>query len=103
MEFCAHSPIPYAINLQLKDQARTLNLHIQRKIQVVKLHTLCCGKFSEQALRYGIEIGSKCAHVDKALAIGVWCSIRVACYQVVFNYEGLARSEVACVVEGYGL
>jgi len=101
MEFCTNPPIPHPIHLQLKHQPRTLNPHIQREIQIIKLHSLRCRQPREQTLRHRIKIRSKRANRYEPLAIGVRCGFEVAGDEVIFDDEGLAGPEVACVVEGY--
>lgn len=103
MELRTNSPIPHPINLKLKHQPRTLNLHIQRKVQVVKLHALGRRQAREQTLRYGVQICSECADVDQSFYVRIWGGVRVAGYEVVFDDQGLTGPEVARVVEGYGV
>jgi len=101
MKFRLHTPIPHTIDAQLKHQSRTLYPHIEREIQIVKLDTLRCRQAREQALRHRVEVRGKCTHIDESLAEGVWCGFGVAGNEVVFDDEGLAGAEVACIVERY--
>lgn len=101
VEFGLDTPIPHPIHPKLKHQPRTLNPHIQRKIQIVKLHALRRRQSRKQAHRHSIQIGRKRAHIDQSLAERVGCSFGVACDEVVFDNERLTGSEVARVVEGY--
>jgi hypothetical protein len=97
-----HTPVLNSIHPQLKHQASTLYPHIQREIQIVKLHALRCRQPGEEALRHRIKIRRKRTDIHEALAEGVWCGFRVAGNEVVFDDEGLTGAEVPCVVEGYG-
>ena len=102
MKLRTNTPIPHPINLQLEHQPRTLTSHIQRKIQVIKLHPLRRRQSREQALRHRVQVRGQCADIDKTLLKGVGRRVRVAGYEVVFYDEGLAGPEVARVVERYG-
>lgn len=101
MKLRMHPPIPDPIDAQLKHQARTLNPHIEREIQIIKLDALCRRQPREQTLGHSVQVGSKRAHVDKPLAKRIRCHFGVAGYQVVFDGERLARPEIPRVVEGY--
>jgi hypothetical protein len=103
VEFCTDSPIPYPIHLQLKHQSRTLNPHIQGKVQIIEFDALGRCQPSKQALRNRVQVCSKRAHVNEALAEGVGRGVSVARNEVVFDDERLAGPKVACIVEGYGL
>jgi hypothetical protein len=102
MKLRLHTPIPHAIHLEFKHQPRTRYPHIEREIQIIKLHTLGRRQSRKQALGHAIQIRSKRAHIDKALAERIGRALGVACNEVVFDDEGLAGAEVAGVVEGYG-
>jgi hypothetical protein len=43
VKFCAHCSVSDSIHLQLEYKTCTLNPHIQREIQIVKLYTFCGG------------------------------------------------------------
>lgn len=102
MKFRADGPIPNPINLELKDQPRTLNPHIQRKIQVIKLHALRRREPGKEAFRHGVQIRRQRAHIDEVLLVRLRGYVGVARDEVILDDEGLAGAEVACVVEGYG-
>lgn len=103
MKLGLHPPIPHSIHPQLKHQPRTLNPHIERKIQIIKLDPFRRRQPREQALGHGVQIRSRCAHVDETLAERVGRCVGVAGDEVVFYDEGLRGAEVARVVEGYGV
>jgi hypothetical protein len=103
MKLRTNNPIPNPIDLELKHQPRTVNPHIEGKIQIVKLHALGRRQPCKQGFRHAVQVGGEGAHVDEALAVRVGRDVGVAGDEVVFDDEGLAGPEVARVVEGYGL
>jgi hypothetical protein len=102
MKLRLHTPIPHPINLEFKHQPRTRYPHIEREIQIIKLDTLGRRQSRKQALGHAIQIRSKRAHIDQALAERIGRAFCVAGNEVVFDDEGLAGAEVTGVVEGYG-
>lgn len=99
MKLRLHPPIPHPINLQLKTQPRTINNHLERKIQVIKLHAPRGRQTREQTPRHGVEVRRQRAHVYQVACVRHRRLVRVAGDEVVCYDEGLSRSEVARVVE----
>lgn len=99
MKLRTNPPILHAIHPKLKHQPRTLNPHIQRKIQIIKLHTLTRRQPRKQALRHRIQVRRKRAHRNQPLPIAIRRDLGIACDEVVFHDERLPRAEVARVVE----
>jgi len=79
-----------------------LLFHLEREIQVVKLHTPRRRQPREQALGHGAQIRRQRAHVDQVARVGGGRRVRLARDQVVRHDEGLPGPEVARVVEGDG-
>jgi len=102
MKLGNHAPIPHPIDLQHKPEPRTAHDHLERKIQIVKLHTACRRQPREQALGHGAEVRGQRAHVDEVAGVGGGRRVLFAGDQVVGHDEGLAGTEVAGVVEGDG-
>lgn len=98
-----HTPILDPINPQLKNQPRTLNLHMQLEIQIIKLHPLGSRQPREQTLRHGIDIRRQRADFDELGAEGLGRRVGLAGDELVFDDEGLGGPEIARVVEGDGL
>jgi hypothetical protein len=96
-----HTPIFHSVHPQLKHQASTLYPHIQRKIQIVKLHTLRRCQAGKQAFRHSVEVRRQRTDVHEALTKGVRGGFGIAGNEVVFDNEGLAGAEVPRVVKGY--
>lgn len=63
MKLSLHRPVVDAVHSQLKDEIRTLDLHVQLKVQVVELDALRRGEPGEQALGHGVQIGRQRAHI----------------------------------------
>ena len=103
MKFCTDTPILDPIHPKLKHQARTLNPHIERKIQIIKLDALRRRQPREERLGHGVEVRSERAHVDEAFSEGVRRNIHIAGNQIVFDDKRLTGPEIACVVERDGL
>ena len=99
MKLRLNSSISHSINLQLKAQSRTLNSHLQRKVQIIKLNAPRGRQPRKQTPGDSVKICRESAHVFEISRVCCGCLIGVACYQVVCDNEGLARAEVTCVVE----
>lgn len=102
MKLCLNTPIPHPLDLEFKHQPCTLTPHVECKIQIIKLDTLCRFQAGKQAFRHGIQVGGECANVDEILGKRVRGNVSVAGNEVVFYDERLPGPEVACVVERYG-
>lgn len=102
MEIRLNAPILNPIHPQLKHQIRTLNLHMQLKVQVIKLDAFGRREPGEERFRHGVEVGSQGADVGETLAVSIRRLVEVRADEVVFDDEGLPRSEVPRVVETYG-
>ena len=84
MKLCLHSPVPKAVNLQLKRQPRALNYHLECEIQVVEFYTACGGEAGEKTLGHGAEIGGQRAYIHEfARECGGWVAIGVGGDEVV--------------------
>lgn len=103
MKLRLHPPIPDPINLELKTQPRTINRHLERKVQVIKLDAPRRRQPREQAPRHGVQVRGEGAHVREVTRVSGGRLVSLAGYEVVGHDEGLARAEVAGVVEGDGL
>ena len=103
MKLRLHPSIPNPINLELKSQSRTINRHLQREVQIVKLHTPRGRQPRKQTPRHGVQVCCESAHVREVPCVGGGRVIGLAGDKVVRHNEGLARAEVAGVVEGDGL
>lgn len=102
MKVRLHTPILDAIDPQLKVQIRTLNLHVQLKVQILKLDALGRRQAREQVLRNGAEVSGQGADGDEAVDKGTRRVVVVASDQLVFHNERLSGAEVASVVKGNG-
>jgi hypothetical protein len=103
VELSLNASISHAIDFQLKDQPSAFYPHVQREIQIVELDAFGSCQAREQTLRHRVQIRGERAHVNEALAERIRRDIHVASYQVVFDHQRLARTEVPRVVERNGL
>lgn len=103
MKFRIHPPIPNPINLQLKPQPRTIDNHLEREIQVIKLDAPRGRQPRKKAPRHGAQVGRERADVDEVARVGLGRLVGLTRNQVVGDEQGLTRAEVARVVEGDGL
>lgn len=103
MKLRLHPPIPHPINLKLEPQPRTINRHLKRKVEVIKLDTARRRQPREEAARHGVEVRGEGAHVGEVARVGGGRVVGLAGDEVVGHDEGLAWAEVAGVVEGDGL
>lgn len=76
---------------------------MQLKVQVRELLTFASRQSGEQALWHRRQIRPELADVHQFLVVGVWCTVVFASNEIVFDDQRLAWSEVAGVVERYGL
>lgn len=97
-----HPSVPNPIDLQLKPQAGTVDDHLECEIKIVKFDASRRRQPCEQTPRYGVQICGELAHVYEIARVGGGRLVGLAGNQVVRDDEGLARAEVACVVEGDG-
>jgi hypothetical protein len=97
-----HPSIPYAVHLELEAQSSTVDNHLEREIQIIKLDSSRRGQASKETSRNGVEIGRERAHVDQVAGVRRRWLIRIAGNEVVRHYEGLPGSEIPCVVKRDG-
>ena len=76
---------------------------MQLKVQIRELLTFASRQSGEQALRHRRQIRPKLADAYQVLIVGVWCIVVFASNEIVFDNQRLAWSEIASVMEGYGL
>ena len=76
---------------------------MQLKVQIREFLTFASRQSGEQALRHRRQIRPKLADAYQVLIVGVWCIVVFASNEIVFDNQRLAGSEIASVVEGYGL
>ena len=93
----------HSIDHQFENQIRTLDLHVQLKVQIREFLTFASRQSGEQALRHRRQIRPKLADAYQVLIVGVWCIVVFASNEIVFDNQRLAWSEIASVMEGYGL
>lgn len=98
-KFSLYAAVFHTIYNQLEDQVCALNLHVQLEIQVREFLALASRQGGEQALRHRGQICLELADADEILVVCIWRIIVLACDEVVFHHERLARAEVAGVVE----
>jgi uncharacterized membrane protein YccC len=103
VELGLNASISHTIDFQLKNQPGAFYPHIQREIQIVELDAFGSRQAREQTLRDCIQVRGERAHVNEALAERIRRDIHVAGYQVVFDHQRLARTEIPRVVERDGL
>ena len=96
-------PVLHSIDHQLENQIRTLDLHVQLKIQIREFLAFAGRQSGEQALRHRRQIRSELTDAYQVLVVGVWCIVVFASNEIVFDNQRLAWSEIASVMEGYGL
>lgn len=102
MEIGLYTPILDAIDSQFEYELCTLDLHVQLEVQVIELDPFGRRQTCEQSLRHGIQVGRERAHIDQVFVQSIRSFVAIATDQVVFDYKGLAGSEVAGVVKGDG-
>ena len=63
MKLRLNPSISHPINLQLKAQSRTLNSHLQRKVQIIKLNTPRSRQSRKQTPGDSVKICRESTHV----------------------------------------
>jgi hypothetical protein len=76
---------------------------VQLKVQIRELLAFAGRQSGEQALWHRRQIRPELADVHQIFVVGIWCMVVFASNEIVFDDQRLAWSEVAGVVERYGL
>lgn len=91
--------VSHPVNLQLKAQSRTLDPHLQREVQIIKLNASRSRQSRKQTPGDSVKICRKSTHVFQVSGVCCGRLVGVACYQVICDNERLTGAEVTCVVE----
>lgn len=102
MKLGLHTPVPDAVDLELEAEPRAVDDHLERKVEIIELDAARGREPREQGARDGAEVRRQGAHVHEVAGIRHGRLVGVARDQVVRHDEGLARAEVARVVERDG-
>lgn len=103
MELCLNAAILNTIYSQLKDQIGTLDLHMQLKVEVVKLDTFRSGESCEEGLVDSTKVGLERTDIDQRLVHRVRSFFCFARHEIVLDDKRLTRSEVSGIVKGHWL
>jgi hypothetical protein len=87
MEFGLDPTVPHTVHLQFKSKTSTVNNHLKRKVEIVKLDAARCCQPSEQAPWHSTQVCRQRAHVDELAPVRDWWFIRFACDQVIRHNE----------------
>lgn len=98
-----YPPIPHPVNLELEPQPRTVDDHLEGKIQIIELNTACGCQSGEQMPGHRAEVRGQRADVHQIPSKSLGRLISLAGDEVVGDDQRLPRAEVAGVVEGDGL
>lgn len=82
-----NAPIFHAVNPQLKDQIRRLDLHVQFEIQVVKFDAFRRRQSCEQMLGDRVDVRRQRADFDQLLIESIRSFVALACNQLIFNNQ----------------